>query len=408
MELTQEQKFAFDAVTVGHSICISGAAGSGKSFLLKEIISYAHANEKQIGVTSTTGASAILIGGRTLHSFLGFGLATKSAELLAIEAKNKRKKLVTKLRKLHILVIDEVSMLNDELFTKIDEYLRVLRRNEKHFGGVQLVLSGDFCQIPPVKGDFCFKSSTWQEMDIKKFVFGTLIRQKGDPQFQQILESLRWGECTPEILRILKSTSKHTFAEGIEPTILYSKNVDVDFVNNKKYTELLASGTPTQTYKTRYSDPVAAKAWGDSCKIPEAVEIAVGAQVMVTHNIDVDNGITNGTRGVVTNITSLGPIVKFVAGYKKLVEMFKTESEDDEGLYVTSMPLKLAYAITCHKSQGQTLDCVRMDLGSSIFEYGMAYTSLSRGKSLKSICVVDVIPGSFRTHPDVLEFYGRK
>ena len=407
MELTPEQQQAFNAVVKGGSVCISGSAGSGKSVCLSSIIKWAHSNNKEVGVTSTTGSSAILIQGRTLHSFLGIGLAKKSAEALAIDVIKKKKQIVLKIRNLNILIIDEISMLDDELFTKISEFLSILRKNNRPFGGIQMIFCGDFAQIPPVHGDLCFKSQVWKDMKIEKFVFSKLIRQQHDLDFQKILEALRWGNCTPEILKILKSTKNNKFPDGIVPTIMYSRNIDVDAINKKKYEELIATGVPRRQYKTKYSDAIVSKAWGESCKIPEMVELCVGCQVMCTYNVDVDMGISNGSRGVIIELCASGPRVKFVSGVEIIIEPYKTEMEDMEGIHISFVPLKLAWAITVHKSQGCTLDAVVCDLGSSIFEYGMGYTAITRAKTLSSIRITDVIASSFRTHPDVKKFYGK-
>ena len=402
--MNEEQQHAYQRVIEGHSILLTGAAGCGKSFTLSNIIKWAHDNDIKLGVTSTTGSSALLISGRTLHSFLGIGLGSKQASVLA-SALKKKPKIAKKLKKLDLLIIDEISMANSELFEKISEFLSLVRKNPLPFGGIQLILCGDFCQLPPIEGVFCFKSLLWKKMNIEKVVLTKQVRQQNSPEFQEILENLRWGNCTPEILKILKSTKNNKFPEGIIPTKIYSKNIDVDAINKKHYEELVSTGAETRTYNSKYSAENA-KSWGSSSKIPEEIEMCVGAQVFCSANLP-ETRIVNGSRGVVTQLCDNGVKVKFVTGEEIIIEHFTRTCEDDESISISHIPLKLAYAVTVHKSQGCTLDAAEVDLGPSIFEYGMAYTVISRVRDLNSIRIVNVLASSFRTHPDVLKFYGK-
>jgi ATP-dependent DNA helicase PIF1 len=405
--LNTEQQLAFDMVADRKNVLITGSAGCGKSFTVSKIVEWANENGIKIAVTAMTGTAALLIGGRTLHSFLSIGLASKSAQELATAAL-KKKGVPAKLRKLDVLLIDEISMMDDVLFAKVSEFLSLIRKRSLPFGGLQLVLCGDFAQIPPVHGDFCFKSPEWKRANITTAMLTKLVRQENDTEFQKILEELRWGVCTKSTLRTLAATKNTPFADGIAPTMLFSKNVNVDAINDKKYKELVSAGAVTQAYPARFSDNSYTATWAASCKIPETIELSVGAQVMSTVN-QPDGDVVNGSRGVVTELTSIGPKVRFAAGngHQRIVEYYKQTLEDEETVFVEFIPLKLAYALTLHKSQGVTLDCAEMSLGPSIFEYGMAYTGISRVRDLNSVRIIDVLASSFRTHPDVMSFYGK-
>jgi len=404
--MNHKQRIAYEKVVSGRSILLTGPAGTGKTFTLKTIIKWAQNNYKRIGITASTGLAAFLLQGRTIHSFLGIGLATKNAETLALHVKNKLKDTYTKLQKLDLLIIDEISMIDTDLFTKISEFLCIIRCvHNQPFGGLQLILTGDFCQLPPVKGEYCFGCDTWKSLDIDVVVLEELARQSNDKRFQEILQEVRWGDCSNESYKVLQSLKHTTFPEGIVPTRLFPVNVDVDKINQKEYTNLVSSAPydNVRIFPTKYSNHMQTKVWCSSMKVPESIELCIGAQVMVTWNVKED--ILNGTRGVVTGFCEDGVVIKKVDGSKTIIEYIKISCEDNDKIYCQVIPLKLAYAISIHKSQGMTLDAVEIDLGGRIFEYGQAYTALSRAKSLDSIKLLDIRKKSFKTNPKVKEFY---
>lgn len=402
------QQLAFDTVVKGDNVFLTGPAGTGKSYTLQQIMQWAKKNKIEIGVTASTGLAALLIKGRTIHSFLGIGLGTKSASFLAEALKRKNKQTYTRLRALKILLIDEISMIDDELLMKISEYLCLIRNDPRPFGGVQLVLCGDFCQLPPVSGKFCFQASIWDQSNITAIMLEELVRQDKDSKFQQILQELRWGFCSRDVLKLLKAQTNTIFDNGIIPTRLYSINIDVDRINKKEFDRLVESGAHVKTYRTILSSHPSAETWGRSVKIPETVDLCIGAQILVTWNLPTGSNVVNGTRGVIVAFESTGVLVKLTNGEETLVEPITVVCEDNEKVTATFMPLRLAYAISIHKSQGMTLDAIEIDLGDSIFEYGQAYTALSRARNLESVKIIAVKTKSFKTHPHVKEFYGQK
>jgi ATP-dependent DNA helicase PIF1 len=326
---------------------------------------------------------------------------------LANYVRTHKKYLLRKLCCLKLLIIDEISMIDADLLTKISEFLRIIRQSTLAFGGVQIVLCGDMTQMSPVRGKYCFHSPEWSAANIEVVELTEIIRQDKDKRFRDMLEELRWGMCNKEHLRVLKSLKHTKFKNGIEPTILYSINADVDAMNASKFQALVDNGAVAKSYKTKYSSNAASKAWAAAIKLPDELVLCEGAQVVLTWNLSQDTGLVNGSRGVVTELTATGPRVRFMCGTEVIIDHLKMTQDDDDETWLSFIPLRLAYALTIHKSQGMTLDAIVLDLGESIFEYGQAYTALSRARNLESVRVLSVKASSFKTHKDVLEFYGK-
>ena len=401
--LNNKQLEALHNIKIGKNVFITGSGGVGKSFTIQHIINWAQENYINIGVTAATGAAAFLINGRTIHSFLGIGLGNGTSTKLATKTLATNELVYTRINTLKILVIDEISMISAELFKKISEYLCIIKKNNKPFGGIQIVLSGDFCQLPPINGEYCFTSDVWKTSEIKIIILEELVRQQNDIEFQNILQELRWGNCSENTLEILKSLKNTTFPDDIVPTKLYSTNMNVDKINNIEFEKLLKLGAEKNIYKNKYSKHVDSKKWSESIKQPKYVELCIGAQVLVTYNIDKD--IINGTRGCIISMNANSIDIKLVNNDVVTIPYVKTTSAENDKIYVQFMPLKLAYALSIHRCQGSTLDAIEIDIGKSIFEYGQAYVSLSRAKSLSSIKILDINIKSFKTHPLVKEFY---
>ena len=407
--LNYEQQSALKSFKKGNSIFLTGPAGTGKSVTLKSIITHCEEEGISLGITATTGSAAFLIGGKTIHSYLGIGLAKESAEKIFEYARYKLSHTVKKLRALKVLIIDEISMLDIELFEKISKYLQLVRYNSKPFGGLQLVLTGDFCQLEPVSGDYCFKSEVWDKLKLDTIYLHKMIRQDGDTKFQKMLMKLRYGVCSDKTFETL-SKLKENKITTIRPTILYPKNYDVDKINNAEYKKLIEDGAEKKVYPvelpTLKKNKDKAQTWLNNLKdIPEQIELCIGSQVVVLANIDQEKGIVNGTRGCITELKKKSVVIKRVNGTTYEIEYHKNASIEDKDVFISHMPLKLAYALTIHKAQGMTLDAVEIDIGPNIFAAGQAYTALSRAQNLKSIYIKAISKKSFITKPSVLEFY---
>lgn len=403
-----EQQTAFDAVKNGKNIFLTGPAGTGKSYVINEIKKWSINNKKKFAITALTGCAAVLIGGRTLHSTLGLGLGDKPIDILVHKMKRCNKTQYVRLQSLDLLVIDEVSMMSDELMEKASQMLCIIRNNSKPFGGIQVVLAGDMCQLGPVSGNFCFTSSIWKDTIQEVCILSTIVRQSGDEMFQKILYYLRKGKCTKKIFDKLMKCHNTQFPEHIKPTKLYSRRANVDTYNENEYNALIEAGAIETIYKTSPTSSIPHKAeeamkWASQVGLPMYIKLCIGCQVVITANIDQENGIINGTRGVVIDV-GLEPVVKLLDGREITIKMKKTKDET-ETLEIEYMPLKYAWCLTVHSAQGMTLDAAEIDLGKSIFAHGQAYTALSRVRNLKSVKIINLHPQSFIIDPSVKQLY---
>ena len=425
--LNDKQRFAVEQTMKGENILITGPAGTGKSYTIKHIIELLKANKKNVGLTATTGTAAFIIGGQTIHSFMGLGIGNETIAELFIKIKN-RSNIYRTLIELDVLIIDEVSMLDSLLFEKISLLLCYIKSHSfkdaellnKPFGGVQVIFIGDFCQLAPVNGTYCFLSKLWKDANIKVILLEELVRQTGDVLFQQILQIIRRGRCTDNILKVLSLLKDTEFHDEIIPTKLYPKNVNVDKINEFEINKLKLAGNKTFLYNAEASKDNEKN--GNIAKYN--VELVENAQVMVTRNIDVSAGIVNGTRGIVKGLEEDCVVIKDTQGLLHTIQYYKDVLDNSgktvktvktanvtkvtkvaDKSYISHMPLKVSYALSIHKSQGMTIDAVEIDLGDNIFTCGQAYTALSRAKSLASIKIIEVSKQSFKMNPFVKEFY---
>jgi len=431
MPLNTEQETALDAVVAGKSLFITGPGGVGKSYLIREIKNRLLALGKTVAVTAMTGCAALQLecGAKTLHSWAGVGLGREPvSELIKILRWRKNAKARMRWASTDVLIIDEVSMMTAEFLEKLDEIGRNFRgKPARMMGGLQLVLVGDFAQLPPVSqsdisGAFIeqamlFDSQIWKEC-IDTTICLKQIQRQSDPILQGILNEARMGSLSPASISVLESRhiSKHTLGD-ILPTLIYSMNGKVDRINNTKLDALdsdliVRMATPCTAYKKgdvpedeAEVKRILAKLDNDAAYVP-VLCMKLGAQVMLLKNLDVEAGLVNGSRGVITRFTeSQAPVVKFVNGYEMPMEVEAWMSEDNPKIGKMQYPIRIAYAITIHKSQGATLDCALVDIGKDTFEYGQAYVALSRIRSLEGLFISDFQIDKIRAHPRVIEFY---
>ena len=399
--LSEEQEKVIEDVFLKKNVLLLGSGGTGKSTLIKELTRRCKEQHINIGITASTGSAAVLIDGKTVHSYLGIGLAKDSPTVLASTLFFKYKKKAIELKDVQILLIDEISMINAELLTKISKFLSIVRKDERLFGGLQIILSGDMYQLPPVQGSMVFNATIWDELNFTKHILTKIFRQEHDLQFQEILERSKQGAdvLTDTDITILKGCKGQHFKDDIKPTCLYATNSKVDVMNTEEYEKLL---TTEVCYETRYSNKES-KTYCDAVGIRAFIKLKIGTQVMVTHNVSDVLKLANGTRGVVIELFNDCVIIRTLYGDR---EIRHVDCVNEDYKY-SIMPLKLAWAITIHKAQGVTLDCCKIDIGTSLFAYGQAYTALSRVKDLNSLCVMHVSKSAFKTHPDVIAFYKR-
>jgi len=400
--LNTKQQQAVEAVLNGKNIFLTGPGGTGKSFTIKYIIELL--KDKNYGLTATTGSAAVLIGGQTINSFLGIGLGSgKISDIIKNIISNRS--IYNRILKLDVLIIDEISMLDDALFDKISNVLSDIKSNvdkklaDVPFGGIQMIFVGDFCQLAPVKGLYCFLSKLWDKLDMDIIILDELVRQSGDVLFQKILSIVRKGKCTDNIITVLEGLKTTQFAENIIPTKLYPINEDVDKINNIEIQRLKDNGNSSVMYKTTCS-------YGyEKAALNFNVELTEKAQIIITRNIDISKGLVNGTRGVIKHLGSEYVIIQDVYNNTHAINYYKDIINKKKATYILHMPIRTSYALSIHKSQGMTIDAVELDLGANIFAYGQTYTALSRAKSLKSIKIINVDKSSFKLNPYVKKFY---
>lgn len=431
MALNSEQEAAFQAVRNGKNIFLTGPAGAGKSHLIRHIVKWAESMGKRVGLTALTGCAALLLGSgaKTLHSWGGIGLAREPADALAT-AILRTPKAKARWKRTDMLIIDEISMMAPDLFEKLDRIGQRVRANTRPWGGIQLIVCGDYFQLPPVTrgisgemltpGRFAFESPAWAGSQLTPVVLSKIERQT-DPTFQMALNECRIGTPSASTIALLKSRQGLDWKGNIiRPTLLFSRNADVDTINEKN---IAALKQPLRMYdaetkiETDPADPAPEIPTGElldrivqrldnDANYAPHLELCKGAQVMLLMNKDIEAGLVNGSRGVIVDFRKDGiPIVQFLHGDPIPIEHQEWASSDFPCVRRLQIPLRVAYAISIHKSQGATLDCALIDIGSSVFEYGQAYVALSRVRNIESLYVWNLDPSKIRAHPTVTRYY---
>lgn len=418
--LTSTQQQAFEAMKKRKSVFLTGEAGTGKTYLLRVFIDWYRDNREndmsKIYITSTTGLSSLLIDGITIHRYAGIGIGNKDLDTyikkITQSPKTRKRWLNTR-----VLIIDEISMMNPELFDLLNNIAKRIKRNMEPFGGIQLILSGDFLQLPPVNSPgFCFESFSWDECIQQTFYFRQIMRQDNNI-FQSVLNNIRIGICTDNDEEILSQCFDRTFQNdyGIIPTVIFPRKNMVNDYNKNELDKLLDQGNEYREYTAIYEhkkdlSEMAIKFLKDLINSEYAVEdyckFVVGNQVMVTINIP-EKGLANGSRGVITGFNEKDlPIVCFLSGKEYVIDYHSwVLDESKENISKKQIPLIHAWAITIHKAQGMTLEYVITDVGSRIFEYGQIYVVLSRVKSLEGLSIVHFDKSKIRAHPKILQYY---
>jgi ATP-dependent DNA helicase PIF1 len=458
VSLNKEQLAVLRAVKAGKNIFLTGAGGTGKSHTIRAITEWATAAGIRHAVTAMTGCAALLLNptlsssgartmthAKTLHSWAGVGLARESPhELAVVVTKNKR--ATQRWLDTQLLIIDEISMMTPDFLEKLDLVARrVRRRPAVRFGGLQLVLAGDFCQLPPVqKGApapssavggagaassssdeeskspslrFVFEAPLWAEL-IDECHELVQIQRQSDPIFQKLLNEARFGELSTESIDILTQRMSLPWQENdIRPTLIFSRNAEVNSINEQNMS-LLDGERHVFATQTVYKDghvmkplglDIALSRFDTDAPYDTELTLCIGAQVMLLINKDQESGLVNGSRGVVTAFSEGGlPIVQFKGG-PVLVDRAEWWLPDPDyvGIGRSQIPLRVAYAITIHKSQGATLDTALIDIGTHTFEFGQAYVALSRVRSLDGLYIWKLDPRKIRCHPAVKAFYER-
>lgn len=386
-----KQITALKIMNSGKNVFLTGPAGSGKTYVLNEFIKLQKRQNKKIAITATTGLAASHMGGTTIHSWSGISIYQTLPNNFFSKLPATRKEII---QKADVLIIDEISMMHDFRLDMVNEVCKNLRQNNKPFGGLQVILCGDFFQLPPVNrndgsrvGGFSYKSMSWEELDLYVCYLDQQFRQNDDTLID-ILNSIRNRSLSQNHIDILRSRiikSRH----NDESTSLYTNNIDVEVINSNRLKRINSQEKVYQSIAT--GDPYFANVLQKSILAPKELRLKIGALVMSIKNSPKQKYF-NGSIGTVKEFDSFDnvPIVKFLNGTTTRVEMDSWELRDGEGIRasISQIPLRLAWAITIHKSQGMTLESAIMDLGKA-FESGMGYVALSRVRALDKLFIKD-------------------
>ena len=455
IQLSDEQQIIIAKCIRGDNMFVTGSGGCGKSLIIrvlkniyipskniddiKHIIdNYRDIEYRNIQVCALTGVASVLLqcSAKTIHSFSGIGISTASNEQILKKIKNSsfyRKNW----RETDILIIDEISMMSQHMFELLDYLGKNVRRNNKPFGGIQIIMFGDFFQLPPVSKDaedklrknFCFESELWFEtfspqnnMELVK------IFRQSDENFKKILNQIREGKIKRNVNEfLLNYVNRDKTLEIIQPTKLYPKRSQVDYINSFEINKL--DGEINEYEITNILDlPMTEKQrilrnlftqeqieiefnyLQGNIPCEKKISLKIGSQVMciVNLNLNDENTICNGSQGIILRFDeNNNPVIKFSRGFVYTMLPYVWASETIPGIGVRQIPLILAWALTIHKSQGATMDAIEVDAGSGIFECGQTYVALSRVKSLEGLYLSAFDVTRIKVNRKVQEFYER-
>lgn len=491
--MNSEQKRAFDLALAGRNLFITGAAGTGKSFLLKHIIR-GLSNLRSVAVTASTGTAAFLIQGITLHSWFSMGLAKEPVEVI-IQRLNKYRTCSENIRKTQTLIIDEISQVRGDFLEKINEVAQHVRKNHSPFGGIQIIFCGDFAQLPPVMTldiereldtsryppiipsqqtmDYAFKTEAWKTMNPRVCYLEEVMRQREDQTFISILNHIREGRVSDQDFQPLLQCIGRRFSHpggdnsnNVFPTRLVPTNADARRINREFYSSIAedehvyhASFSVKRNRRNRAEEEIQKRTVNRMIEYTKShstmdptLHLKTGTRVILTQNVNVKLGLYNGAQGIVEdfiNILDAGflgipvlsgtegkppelnegvydletlsdagrssrsvPVIRLINSHGRFVltpSLLSVRSDfNEEPNYIINMmqyPLKHAWALTIHKSQGMTLDRAQIDAGRFIFCPGQTYTALSRVRSLEGLSLVDFDPNKVLIDPSVIEFY---
>lgn len=396
------QGLALEIMLSGESVLLTGPAGAGKTFVLNQFVKLAKHEGKHVSVTATTGLAATHLGGTTIHSWAGIGVHDYIPSGFAEHVSKTRREII---EKTDVLIIDEISMLHDFRLDMVDEACRLVRKVDEPFGGIQVIMSGDFFQLPPINrgdsraGGFVVNSRVWQELDPVICYLSEQHRQD-DETLLAILDAIRAGDVRRHHAESLMARAE-VFPDDLETlTELHTVNVDVDTMNEAKLAEL--EGDEISYEQTTTGSANYVEGLQRSVLAPAILKLKKGALVMAVKN-SAERKYVNGSIGTVIDFEPYTdyPIVEFKNGREvsMVPDTWELRDGDKKRASITQIPLRLAWAITVHKSQGMTLDAARIDLRKAFVE-GMGYVALSRVKNLNNLYLTGINQMALRVSED--------
>ncbi len=404
LNLSDEQQVALEMCQSGENIFLTGGAGSGKSFVVREFMK--DKSDKELPILASTGAAAVLLGGRTFHSFFGLGIMEGGATATLHRIINDKKTL-NRIRKVEGVIIDEISMIPGDALMVAESVAREAKESSLPWGGIRVIAVGDFGQLPPVtkngqKRDWCFQNDVWRKTDFQ--VCRLNVNQRiQDNEFLNVLEDIRHGRMSEQVKEFLQDHTK-PHDEDHPGTRLFPRRDQSELYNQKKLSEINEEEYIVDSIylgEAKYIEILA-----KSAPVPQQLKLKIGCRLLFLKN-DTQKRWVNGTRGTLAHIEADHLVVRKEGGREVKVEKMSFSLLDADGNIKASLiqfPVNLAYATTIHKSQGATLDELWCDLGS-LWEPGQAYVALSRLRDPRGLHIVRWSARSFITDPAVTKFY---
>ena len=408
-----KQEIALGILKAGRNVFLTGSAGTGKTFLINKYITYLKERGIEPAIVAPTGIAASHIGGMTIHSFFGLGITEEISDDY-IGDLFYRKFLQNRLKNLQVLIVDEVSMVSPALFQSIDKILKAFKHSQEPFGGVQVILSGDFFQLPPISSSgqeirFAWQTALWQNSNLRVCYLEEKFRQEESDELINILDEIRAGEVSESSLEIFQECYQKELDNKFRVTRLYTHNVDVDRINHTELNKIKGEVKVFEAFSKGAKKEV--EKIFNSSLVTEELSLKKGATVIFIKN-NFEEGYMNGTLGKVVDFTEENdihggglPVVEIFSGRKIIVKKEDWIRENDRGevkAFVSQIPMRLAWALTVHKSQGMTLDAAEIDL-SQTFEVGQGYVALSRIKSIKGLRLMGMNDVALRVDNSVLQ-----
>ena len=403
--LSQDQRFALKILSESQdNLFLTGGAGTGKSFVIQEYLKTA--DRAKTTIVASTGAAAILVGGRTFHSFFGIGIL-EGGLLETVERALSRRQVKKRLQDCKTIIIDEISMIPGQALMAAEWVSRKARGNSTPWGGLRIIAVGDFYQLPPVsrggtQKDWAFLSETWDQSEFRPVILKEIKRTQ-DLELANALSEIRLGKISQEVSQYFASkvSADHKNFKG---TRLFTRRDSVEGFNETRLAELPGEVKVFETQYTSEDSKNRDKVQKDS-PLPIKLRLKKGALVMLRSN-DPEGRWVNGSLGTLTHISDETLTIDLFSKKSITLSQFRFEQLDADGKIIGSarnFPINLAYATTIHKAQGMTLDQMRVDLQGA-WEHGQAYVALSRAKSGKSIHLSHWNPDSIILDPLVRDF----